>query len=316
MPELVQQQQVQPSQQPKPGETQNQQDQQKPSGEAKGGSIYEDLHLAKPGEEGSTSYPTTWREDYAKGDAKKLETLKRFASPDAALDSLFAARHRISSGEFKQVTQAPDQEKDAEGYSKWREESGLPVKPEDYSILPKEVAADKLDDVGKTLLSKLQSASHKSNLTLEQAKGQANFWYEMAQEQMAQQTQADADRADAAQDNLRADWGPDYRNNIAMNLSHTKKVFGDDLGEALYGARLEDGTRLGDIPDFSRAVNGWARSEGGDVFIGGAGESKTAESRIAEIEGYLANDASKYTPAVAVEYGNLIEKREARKGRQ
>src|SRR3990172_7165987 len=45
--------------------------------------------------------PADGRQQYAGDDPKKLSRLERYASPKAALDALFAAQQRISSGELK-----------------------------------------------------------------------------------------------------------------------------------------------------------------------------------------------------------------------
>ena len=48
-----------------------------------------------------TAWGEDWRDKVAKGDAKKLSRLGRYASPEAVVDALIAAQNRISSGDLK-----------------------------------------------------------------------------------------------------------------------------------------------------------------------------------------------------------------------
>ena len=62
---------------------------------------------------------------------KKLKKLGRYASPQAALDALFNAQARISSGELKAPLKedATPEEKAA-----WRAENNIPETPDKYEL--------------------------------------------------------------------------------------------------------------------------------------------------------------------------------------
>lgn len=309
-------------QQPAPGGTgspppqQNQQPpQNQPANPPPKGSIYDDLGIDDPAKSGkAVLWPDDWRTQMSGDNATATERLKRFQSPTELAKSYIALEQRLRSGEYKRADAPPDPTKDEAGYTKWREEQGLPIKAEEYNIVPEGVKIEDLDDGGKASLAKFQNAFHKLNVTQDQAKGFSGVVYEMALEQMQQQAQADAQGIDMTEDALRAEWGNEFRNNVMMNKSHVTKIFGEEVGAAFFDARLPNGQRLGNVPEISKAINNWARSEGGDVlYDAGGATANSIDGRIAEIETMMRTDMNKYTSAVAEEYGKLLEKRESRK---
>lgn len=324
-------QQQPPSQQPPNAGTQNPPPAQNPpnqnpppKADAKPkGSIYDDLGIQDPAKGASPGvWSPTWREDLATlddgtVDDKQLALLKRYDSPKAYHKSFLAANQRIRSGEYKRVAEAPDPEKNPTEYAEWRKEAGLPEKAEQYEILPETIKVAELDPDAKAFVAKFQGLFHKNNLPPAQAKAVAEGFLQFGEEQLVAQAQADAKNFDTHDDDIRAEWGPEWRNNILMNKNHATKVFGEDVGPAIFEARLPDGRRLGDVPVFSKALNQWARSEGGDILYDASGSAaKTIDSRITEIEKIMASDMNQYlsTKGLAEEYGALIAKRDARKG--
>jgi hypothetical protein len=265
---------------------------------------------------GSATWPDDWRTQFA-GDNKDAQAaMARYDSPTAVAKALLAAQQKIRSGEYKRVAPPPEGADDA-AMATWRKDNGLPEKPEDYQILPAGTAMESLDEGAKAALGHFQKGFIGANLSQDQAKKVSQTLYEMAETQMAEQATADAEQMNQVEDALRADWGADFRNNVVMNKGHAVKTFGEELGNDIFHARLPDGSILGNSVAFSKALNAWARAEGGDILYGGnPGANATVDSRIAEIEGYMKGDMAKYTPTVADEYLKLIEKREARGGRQ
>lgn len=288
-----------------------------PKAEPKG-SIYDDLGIQDPSKGGAPAlWPEDWRTQFAGENKDVAERFKRFDSPAALAKSYIALEQRLRSGEYKRSSEAPDPEKNPAEYAEWRKEAGLPEKAEEYSILPETVRAEDLDADAKVSISKFQGMFHRNNVPPQQAKAMAQGIFEIASEQMAQQADADAKYYDETEDTLRADWGNDYRNNLMANLNHAKKLFGDDVGPQLFEARMPDGRKLGSLPIFSKALNQWARSEGGDVLYDASGSAaKTVDSRISEIEKVMGSNMNTYlsTPGMADEYTKLLEKRSSRKG--
>lgn len=260
---------------------------------ARAGSLYGDIGEPDPGQKGSTVWPDNWRDQFANGDAKAAEVFKRFQSPDALAKAYLAAQQRIRSGEYKRA--APTDPSDAKAMEAWREEQGIPKTPDEYDIVPAGIKPEELDDSTKKSVGAFRETFHKANLSGEQAKLITGDVIKLSEQIQAAEAQADARNMEATEDALRAEWGSDYRNNLAMNIANMEKQFGDDT-DAILMARTPDGRRLSDIPQFNKAMNAWARGEGGDVMLGAdeSGKAGSIESQIEEIKTIMRTDMNKY----------------------
>lgn len=308
------------TQNPPAGTNQPNQAQTEQSAAAKGTTLYADAGLNEPGKgdgkDANGVWPGDWKDQFSKfGPDGKTKAFERFASPADLAKSYMALQQRISSGEFKRNSPMPDG-KDQALVDTWRTENNLPVKVEDYNILPAEVKADKLDPASKAVVGEFQKLFHGANLSQDAASGLAKGIFEYTRRDQEAKTMADAQARDGIEDTLRAEWGPDYRNNFQTNIAHMTKQFGNELTPLIFEARLPDGRLLGNVPEFSKVINQWARSEGGDDLVDlGSSGGKGGEERIKEIESWIAAGDKKYTNAIGEEYGKLIDRREARKAR-
>lgn len=290
-----------------------------PAPKAKG-SIYEDIGEAEPGTPKSGIWADDWREQLATGDdgkidEKALAELKRYSTPKDWHKAGVAARQRIRSGEYRR--NAPEGADEA-AMKAWREEQGIPATPDAYSFeyegKPLDLAS--LDETAKAGVQKLQTTFHKLNLNQQQAAELSNVLVSFGQEQAEQTAMMDADHFDASDDHLRATWGGDYKVNLKANWHYMEQTFGKDVVNSLLEARLPNGMKLANAPWFNEGLNRAARSMGGDRMVEGSSEAKGVDSRIAEIEAIMKENMGKYlsTPGMADEYGQLLAKREARKG--
>jgi hypothetical protein len=285
------------------------------------GSIYKDIGDDEPGTGKATAWADNWRETLATGDdgkvdEKQLAMLKRHSTPKAWHNSNMAAQQRIRSGEYKRS--APDNPDDPKAMDAWREENGIPKAPTEYQITAPGIDIATLDEGSKKNVATIQEAFHKSNLTGDQAKSVSSTLINLANEQLAAQTAADAASRDLIEDALRAEWGKDYRPNLNANIQVMERYFGDDT-DAILTARLPDGRLLSSLPSFNKGINAWARGEGGDIIFDGEGSGGTSiEGRIKEIEAVMNTSMAKYlqTPGMADEYGALLEKQQARVARK
>lgn len=294
-----------------------------PDGQRQGrgtGSIYEDIGEKEPGSKGASTWAEDWREQLATGDdgkidQKQLDLLKRYASLKEYHKSSMAARQRISSGEYKRA--APPDGADEKAMAAWREEQGLPVKPEDYSFVEpdgKPLNFESQPEDVKTNLTALQTEMHKANFTKEQASVVNNWLNGLHMKGNEAQAKFDAEKFDANDDALRADWGPDFKINLKANLNFMDAQFGPENTDSLLTARLPDGTKLSDAPWFNKAINAIVRAaNGGEVggIFEGSSEAKSLSSRKAEIEGIMSGPEShKYwsSPAMQKEYGEILAK--------
>lgn len=186
-------------------------------------------------------WPADWKEKYAGEDQDKIKRLGRYASPKDALDALFEAQKKISSGEYKKVTAAP---KDEAALAEWRKEVGVPETPDKYDT----TLADGLviGETDKPYVDKFLQGVHAHNFTQEQAKAALGVYFKMQEEAQAEIQQIDKQVKAESEDTLRQEWGPEYRANMNELSNFLNTRFKEEIGADLMEARLPDGTRLGD----------------------------------------------------------------------
>lgn len=256
-------------------------------------------------------WPDNWRETIAGGDDKELKLLTRYDSPDAVWRKARALEQRISSGELRSALP-----KDAtpEQVAKWREENGIPAKPEEYDIA---VQGVEWGDTQKESIARLAAALHGTNATKAQAK--AAFEWAAAEIAKAQESISgfDEEARTKAEDALRAEWGNDYRTNrnVIANLLATAP---EDVREQFMSGRMPDGTRLENSPGVMKWLAHLARTLNpvGTIVPGAGGDQlQGVEAEIADIEKLMRTDRKAYNRDESKQerYRQLLEARERMK---
>ncbi len=237
------------------------------------------------------SWPENWRQMYAGEDEKKLSKLSRYTSPNAALDALFAAQHRISSGELK--SPFPETGSDEEK-ARWRVENGLPESPDKYDL--------SFDDglvIGDDDMKQIQDflgVAYEQNLSPNQVKGAVRWYYDQLQKQEEELTTYDQQAVQEAENNLRTEWGGDYQG----NMNRIQALFDQAPAEVknnLMNARLDDGTLLRANPDAMKYFADLAvQLNPVTTLIPGAGAniSGAIEDEIAKIEKVMRTNRTEY----------------------
>lgn len=193
----------------------------------------------KPG-----AWPDDWRDRAAKGDEKRLAKLGRYASPEAALDALFAAQQKLSSGELKT---AKPKDNTPEAINEWRKENGIPEKPEEYGM-PEGLV---IGEVDKPLIDSFIKDMHGANAHPEIVKSAIASYYKLQDQQMAELEERNAEAKTVTIDALREEWGGDYRQNMNM-IKGALESMPEALGESIINARTPDGVQLLNTPEFVR----------------------------------------------------------------
>lgn len=235
-------------------------------------------------------WPDDWREKLAGGDEKMLARLKRFASPANVLKSWRELETRVSAGEFKKSLPPNATE---EQVAAWRKENGIPEAPEGYF--------DALDgtvigEADKPIVAEFMDLAHKSNLPPAQVK-QTLDWYYATQERLAQE-QAERDTAYRAQsvEELRGEYGGEFKRNFT-DLKAWVGSAGDEVADLFFGARLPDGSLLGDNPAVLKWMIGQMReiSPLSTVVPSNTGNpAQAVDGEIAEIEKLMRDNPEAY----------------------
>lgn len=252
-------------------------------------------HLKSKVDGFGNQFPEKWRDLVAGDNVEHKKTLERFQSPKALYESYAALRQKMSSGELKPVSPFPDKGTPEE-QTTWRTINGIPAKPEEYLAAFKAPEGVELSDDDKAVLGKLSATAHASHLPPSAFNATASWFLSEKQARAEAREDKDAEFRASSEDMLRAEWGTDYRQNVAR-IGALLDTAPKGVKEQLAGARLSDGSRFGDHPevlrflaDISRQVN-----PAGVVLPGAGGNlSQSIEDEIGGIEKTMRENRSKY----------------------
>jgi hypothetical protein len=228
---------------------------------------------------------------------KKLE---RYASDADVTKALLSSESKITelAGRVKVPTGKGDDPADVEAY---RKAVGVPEAPDKYAI--PEVKGVQWSDEQKGEIGEFFKAAHAMNMSQAQAEAALTVLAQSnARAQMAFQEQGKA-RAQAVQEDLRAEYGRDYLPNMELANRWVKEQFAPHAGENGVGefmnARLADGTHLGENLTFVRwAVSNAIQAADHGVLETGDGKSGVGlDERLNELYAMKTKDSKGYGSA-------------------
>jgi len=232
-----------------------------------------------------------WRQNYAGEDDKMVKRMERYSSPKAALDALVAAQNKISSGELKTALQSDASDEET---ATWREENGIPSSVDDYEInLPNGIVVGEED---KPMVDSFLESALASNLHPDQVNNALGWYYDYQEQTIQQQQDADIASKQTGEDELRVEWGQDYRRNVQIATNFLDNA-PEGFKEQIMGARLADGTPLGSDPtslnwlvDMSRQINPVA------TVVPGSGTNavQAIETELASLKSMMGDRQSEY----------------------
>jgi hypothetical protein len=182
-----------------------------------------------------------WRKDYVtsrKGDEKLLKQLNRYASPEALIDAHLGMMGRINSGEFLPKYPEGGDEKEI---AKWRSDMGIPEKSNGYELNLKNGVVPGENDEER--IGSFLEYAHAANYTPDQVNQALNWYYDLQEAETQARHEEDEKITQGAEDQLRAEWGPDYRKNKTVIQSYLD-LGPEGLKDKILSARLGDGTPL------------------------------------------------------------------------
>jgi len=235
-----------------------------------------------------SSWPSDWRDKYAGGDEKKLKRLQRYGSPAAALDALFNAQQKIAQG-IKEPLRA---DAPAEEVARWRDDNGIPQTPDGYKM-PDGVVLGEND---KPIVDDFLKTAHERNWSPEQVQTAVSWFMERQANQADAITARDTENRMAAEDELRSEYGPQYRNEVKRAYEFLRTA-PEGLGESIMGGRLADGRLVGDAPEVIRWLNGLQREMNpAATVVPGAGTNavQAIEAELASLNKLMGDRGSEY----------------------
>lgn len=261
-------------------------------------------------------FPDDWREKLAGGDEKRLGTLKRYTSPKSVMDAYFALRQKMSAGELKEQTPFPEKGTDEEKAA-WRKTNGLPDKPDGYdAALPDGLV---IGDADKPVIAEFHKAMHEVNAPPEVVKAAKGAYYKIIETRQAERAQKDEAARVETEDQLRAEWGNEYRGNVNAVLNFLDGVPGDGTKDMLLHARLADGTPVFSNPDVVRWFANLAReaNPAATLVKGGGDQLQSIDTELDQIRKVMRENRKAYNKDTKMQerYRQLLTAKEKLGGR-
>jgi hypothetical protein len=256
-------------------------------------------------------WPEDWRDKFANGDDKVMARLKRFASPDNVLKAWLESDKRIRSGQFKK---ALADDATPEEVAAWKKENGLPEKAEDYAF----------DDLGdgyvlseddKPMLDGFKEVAFAKNISPADAKDLVKWFKQQEDAAVIQRAEADNAAKIEAIEDLRAEYGSEFRANMSAGKNLLVTMFGGEEPVAEFlSARLPDGSVLGNNPGLMKPLIAYAKEHFDAGLMPGGGAAKAEEDEFATIERKMKEDFDAYQRDLEMQarYLELLERRQRR----
>lgn len=238
--------------------------------------------------------PSDWaslRTQYSKGDEKLEKRLARYSSAEAALDALVAAQNKIASGQVKSPL---PENATPEQVNEWRAENGIPTKAEEYEIKLSNGLV--LGDDDKPYVDKFLSQALEANMKPEQVNKVLDWYYQNQDAQIAELKVADQAAAQAAAEEMRKEWGSEYKLNFNM-INSMLDTAPEGVKDQILGARLADGAPLGSNPAVLRWLATTARELNPTATVvptQGSNAAATIEAELASITKLMGDHKSEY----------------------
>lgn len=255
----------------------------------------------------------TWRDDWrqrmAGEDDKALKRLERFKSPEDLFRSYRNLEQKLSSGEVKAALPENATEDEIKAY---REASGIPQEPDGYlESLPDGLVVGEED---KPVMGEFLKAMHEANTPPDAVHKALDWYYKDREDRISALHEEDKRYAMESEEELRAEWGGEYRANYNAAMQFIDSAPGQ-VGENLKGARLADGSPLVANPDVMRWLVNTATEVNPAATIVPSTPGREAASidgRITEIEKMMRNDSQSYykDEKVQEEYRKLLDARQ------
>lgn len=233
-----------------------------------------------------------WRAPIAGDDDKFLSKLGRFTDPAAFGNAYREAEQKIRAGDIGPTV--PGADATPEDLKAYRTEIGVPLEAEGYlQNLPDGLVVGENDT---ELMLDYMGALHELNAPPEIAHKTIE-WYNALEERMQDaQLENDTEDSRVTTDQLREDWGTDYRTNINLINSLLNSTFGEEASELLTNGRFADGRGFFNSPELMKGFAQLARLANpvAPLIPNDQTAVQGMHDEIAAIEARMGNDRAAY----------------------
>jgi hypothetical protein len=233
--------------------------------------------------------PNDWatkRTTYANGDPKLLARLSRYSSEKDMVDAMILAQNKIHSGGLKEpLPENPTPEQMAA----WRAENGIPLTVKDYGIkIPEGMDAAQVDDFLAT--------AHDMNMTPAQVEKAIGWQAAANQKFMEQRAEKDQAARETGTEELRADWGSEYKLNINL-ITGLLDGAPQGVKEQIMGGRLANGTLIANDPSMLRWLASLSREVNPTATVvpgSGVNAAQAIQSEMQNLQTMMGDRSSEY----------------------
>lgn len=254
-------------------------------------------------------WPADWREKASGGDSKKMQRLSRFTSPQALADAFIATQNKLSETR-------PLLPKDAkpEELAAYRQALGVPEAPDKYDL-----SGIEIDAAEKASIDKFLATAHGVHMTPDQVRASIDAYTKISEDARNDRLAQDSTAKEKAEDELRAEWGNEFRTNINL-ITNFLDAAPQGLRDKLLHGRLSDGTPIGSSPEALRFLASLALKENpsGVVVPSGVATESAVEDEITKIEKTMRMNRAEYNrdEKMQARYRELLVWREGQKARR
>lgn len=261
-------------------------------------------------------WPDDWRQKLAGDDKKVLERLGRLSSPADLLKAYREAEKKISEGLKPKAR--PDEKATEEEWAAYRKEVGIPETVEKFVEEIKLPDGRQIGDADKPLIEAFAERAHKIGVAPADMANLIDEYYAIEEERANLTAEKDAEHRAAVQNELRQEWGGDYKANINAMRPYFEAV-NPELFENLMGGRLADGTKVGDHPDVIRffVAKALAENPAATIVPAGADQMQSINDEIKALETRMRDDRANWFKDTAAQerYQKLLEAQEKLSGK-
>ena len=259
-----------------------------PSPAPKGG----DTIMDNPGDRSAPAAGATdWnalRSLAADGDEKFAKELERYPDIKAFAKSWKEQKAAISKGLPKA---ALPENATPEQLGEWRKANGIPESPDKYDIkLPDGLVIGEQD---KPLVGKVLERLHAKNAPPEIVNEALSAYYELQEEQSVAMSAAIKEARSKTEEELRTDWGPEFKSNVNAAKSLVVATFGEEMANAVMSATDDNGIPLGNNAAFLKGILALAKEANpaaGALPPGSDGSLGSLEAEKAKYEKQMRED--------------------------
>lgn len=237
------------------------------------------------------TWPENWRSLIAGEDEKMQKYLDRFNSPSDIAKSGIDFRDKIAKGEYKRATEAPKDDEVA--MKEWRSENGIPESPDKYTT-PEGIIFGEED---QPLVNEFLKDMYESNIPDAHVQPALKWYANLQQKAAEQEVEMDRQMVAQTEEDLRAEWGAEYRANLNEVDNFVKGRFPEEVANALMSS-----------PDTVKALASISREINPAVtlFPNSQNPSQSIEDEIETIKGKMHSDEYKANPKMQKRYQDLL----------